>query len=100
MAVVAVCLAMWSFLNLSSRPGITASQLTLLSQTRRSTEGMLSWPRIRGRSEEQAPGGFQEPLPFISRFPLPLGPQTLIALAFCCGRRGGGCREAGLQAAA
>ena len=94
MAVVAVCLAMWSFLNLSSRPGITASQLTLLSQTRRSTEGMLSWPRICGQSEEQALGGCQEALPFILRFLLLLGPQTLIVLAFCCGKRGGGCREA------
>ena len=100
MAVVAVCLAMWSFLNLSSRPGIAASQLTLLSQTRCSTETMLSWPRIGGQSEEQDLGGFQEALPFISRFPLPLGPQTRIALAFCRGRHGGGCREAGLQAAA
>ena len=100
MPVVVVCLAMWSFLNRSSWPGIAASQLPLLSQTRCSSEGMLSWPRIGGRSEEQALGGFQEALPFISRFPLPLGPQTRIALAFCCGRRGGGCREAGLQAAA
>jgi len=94
MAVVAVCLAMWSFLNLSSRPGITASQLTLLSQTRCSTEGMLSWPRICGQSEEQALGGCQEALPFILRFPLLLGPQTLIVLGSCCGKRGGGCREA------
>lgn len=94
MAVVAVCLAMRGFLNLSSQPGITASQLTLLSQTCCITEGMLSWPGIRGQSEEQALGGFQEALPSILGFPLLLDPQTLIVLAFCCGKHGGGCGEA------